>query len=83
VPIAAWFRGPFRPLVHELVLSDRARARGIFRPDAVGEMVAAHEAGRADHAQRLWSLMNLELWHRLFVDGEAAAVEPAPRAAAV
>jgi asparagine synthase (glutamine-hydrolysing) len=83
VPIGAWFRGPFRPLVHELVLSDRARTRGIFRPDAVGEMVAAHEAGRADHAQRLWSLMNLELWHRLYVDGEAAAVEPAPRAAAV
>jgi asparagine synthase (glutamine-hydrolysing) len=78
VPIGAWFRGPFRPLVHELVLSERTQTRGIFRPEAVGELVAAHEAGRADHAQQLWALVNLELWQRLFVDGEASAVEPFP-----
>jgi asparagine synthase (glutamine-hydrolysing) len=79
-PIGRWLRGAFRPLLHEFVLSDRALRRGILRPDAVGQMVAEHESGRADHARQLWVLLNLEIWQRLFVDAEAVAFQ-APRAA--
>jgi hypothetical protein len=24
--------------------------------------------GKVDHAQRIWSLINLELWHQMFID---------------
>jgi len=27
----------------------------------------------ANHSERLWSLVNLEMWFRRFVDGEVAA----------
>jgi asparagine synthase (glutamine-hydrolysing) len=81
-PLAKWFRGPLRALVHEYVLSDRALARGLLRADAVGHLVAAHESGRADHASRLWLLINLEIWQRLFLDGDIAGAE-APRTTAV
>jgi hypothetical protein len=27
-------------------------------------------SGRMDHNYRLWLLLNLELWHRLFVGGQ-------------
>ncbi|MBI4951907.1 MAG: asparagine synthase (glutamine-hydrolyzing) [Myxococcales bacterium] len=74
VPLARWMRGPFRPFVHELVLSPRARARGLFRDAALRALVAEHESGRRDHSARLWLLSGLELWHRLFVDGEAPAL---------
>jgi asparagine synthase (glutamine-hydrolysing) len=74
IPVGRWLRGPFRPLLHEYVLSDRALGRGILRPDAVGHMVADHESGRADHTRQLWTLINLELWQRLYVDGEAVAL---------
>lgn len=70
--VAEWLRGAGRPLLHEYVLDDRVLARGILRPDAVGPMVAEHESGRADHSSRLWSLINLEMWHRLYIDAEAA-----------
>jgi asparagine synthase (glutamine-hydrolysing) len=71
VPIGAWLRGEFRPLVDEYVLGPRALARGLFRADTLRGMARAHQSGEENHAQRLWSLINLEIWHRTFIDGEA------------
>ena len=72
VPVGSWFRGPWRGLVDDLVLGDRARARGLFDPTATRRLVGEHTAGR-DHAERLWALVNVELWHRIFLDGEPPA----------
>ena len=72
VPIGAWFRGPFKSIIDEYVLSDRALSRGIFAPDFVRQIVALHQAGE-DHAERLWSLLNFEIWQRQFFDGERSS----------
>lgn len=71
LPLAKWFRGELRPLATELLLDERARARGWFRPEAVGRLLAEHAAGRADHGHRLWALTMLELWQRAHVDAAA------------
>ncbi|MDX2045125.1 MAG: asparagine synthase (glutamine-hydrolyzing) [Acidobacteriota bacterium] len=78
VPVGAWLRGQFRPLLDEYVLGARAMERGIFEPDFVRNLVARHEAGE-NHAERLWMLMNFEIWQRRFLDGEDVS---APRAVA-
>jgi asparagine synthase (glutamine-hydrolysing) len=69
VPIGRWLRGPYRWLVDECVLGERAAARDLFEPAAVRRLVAAHMSGE-NHSERLWSLINLELWQRIFFDGE-------------
>jgi len=71
VPIGSWLRGPYRKIVDELVLSPRALERGLLDPAAIRGIVARHQAGE-DHSERLWSLVNLEIWHRVVVDGEPA-----------
>ena len=71
VPIGAWFRGQFRGIIDELVLSPRALERGRFDAASIRSLVARHAAGE-DHAERLWSLVNLEIWHRVVVEGEPA-----------
>lgn len=71
VPVGKWLRGPYRHLLDEYVLSDRARKRGMFAPEYVAELVARHSAGE-DHTERLWSLLNFEIWQRRFFDGEEA-----------
>ena len=71
VPVGAWFRGPYRHVVEEYVLGSRALSRGLFDPAAVRTLVARHDAGE-NHAERLWALVTLEMWQRLFLDGEAA-----------
>lgn len=82
VPFGRWARGSHRELVEGLVLGGRALERGLFDPAALRRLVAEHAAG-VDHAERLWSLVNLELWHRRFLDGETPAeAEHAPEARA-
>jgi asparagine synthase (glutamine-hydrolysing) len=69
VPVGAWFRGKFRTIVDEYVLGERARARNIFDAGFVGEIVRRHNAGE-NHDERLWALVNFEIWQRRFFDRE-------------
>ena len=69
VPVGAWLRGRFRHLLDEFVLSERALGRGIFNPAYVRELAARHVAGE-NQTERLWMLMNFEIWQRRFFDGE-------------
>ena len=72
VPVGSWFRGEWRHLLDEFVTSTRALSRGHFEPDAVRAIVSAHLAGD-NHTERLWSLLTLEIWQRIFLDGEDPA----------
>ncbi|HSK63615.1 MAG TPA: asparagine synthase (glutamine-hydrolyzing) [Pyrinomonadaceae bacterium] len=69
VPIGSWFRGQFKSVVDEYVLGERALSRGIFAPEFVRNIVSLHQAGE-DHSERLWSLVNFEMWLRRFFDRE-------------
>jgi asparagine synthase (glutamine-hydrolysing) len=73
VPIGRWFRGAFRWVIDEYVLSGRAEARGLFDPSYVRQLVGRHCRGEENHSERLWALVNLEMWQRTFLDGEATA----------
>jgi asparagine synthase (glutamine-hydrolysing) len=72
VPVGAWFRGPYRHILDEYVLSERALGRGLFDADFIRRLVAGHQSGEK-HAERLWSLVNFEMWLRRFIDGEEAS----------
>ncbi len=73
VPVGAWFRGRFRSVIDEYVLGERAAARGLFDEDFVRQLVGQHQSGARDHSERLWSLVNFEMWARQFLDGEEAS----------
>jgi len=86
VPFGIWTRGAGAGLLRDVLLDSRARQRGITDPAAVSTLIDAHANGTADGADALWSLLNLELWYRTFIDGEgvqtlAAASLPAAAAA--
>jgi asparagine synthase (glutamine-hydrolysing) len=69
-PIGAWFRGAYRSVIDDYALGARSRDRGVFDPVFVRNLVAEHQSGARDHSQRLWSLVNFEMWARQFIDGE-------------
>jgi asparagine synthase (glutamine-hydrolysing) len=73
VPLGRWFRQAFRPLLQDLVVGERAVARGLFRRECLERLVQEHVAGRANHTERLWTLVNFELWQRHFLEGEPLA----------
>ncbi len=70
VPVGAWLRGPWSHLVDEYVVGERALARGIFDDVEVRRLVAEHSRGDVNHAERLWALLTMEVWQRIFIDGE-------------
>jgi asparagine synthase (glutamine-hydrolysing) len=69
VPIGRWLRGAYSGIVDVFVLGDRVRARGMFDMAAIEMLVTQHRAGE-NHSERLWSLINLEIWQRMHIDGE-------------
>lgn len=68
LPVAEWFRARGRPLLHDVLLSKRAKERGYFRPEVLETAAKEHLEGRANHGAMLFSLLQLELWHRAWVD---------------
>jgi asparagine synthase (glutamine-hydrolysing) len=71
VPIRAWFRDDLAEWARDILLSPRCLQRGYFNGRALSALIQDHVTGRADHGERLWVLLNLEIWHRVFVDNEA------------
>jgi asparagine synthase (glutamine-hydrolysing) len=72
VPVGRWFRREFRWVVEEYILGARALSRGVFDSEYVRELVERHDRGE-EHSERLWSLVNFEIWQRRFIDGEMIA----------
>jgi hypothetical protein len=52
-------------------LEERSLKRGYFRPEAIELLFAEHRSNYRDHYDRIWRLLNLELWHRVCLEGES------------
>jgi len=76
VPFAGWTRGGWNGVARDVLLDRRSRERGLIDPPAVERLLTDHAAGRTDGGDRIWSLLNLELWHRTFIDQEGIQTLP-------
>jgi asparagine synthase (glutamine-hydrolysing) len=70
VPLHRWLRGPFWPVVEAFVLGPRATGRGLFTASLLRDLAHEYRAGVTEHGERLWLLLTLEIWQRIFLDGE-------------
>jgi asparagine synthase (glutamine-hydrolysing) len=68
VPIGHWFRGKLQPFLRETLLAEVALKRGLFKPEAVKQLVELHTRGERDYSHQLWTLLMLELWFQRFID---------------
>jgi asparagine synthase (glutamine-hydrolysing) len=78
-PVDHWFRGELKELAYDTLLSESARERGVFRADYVRLLLDEHCSATHDHHTRLWALLMLELWFRMWIDApaEASILRPA------
>jgi asparagine synthase (glutamine-hydrolysing) len=70
-PWSYWLNGAQLDAIEQLLLEPRSIARRLFRPDGLRQVFGEHRHKRRDHADRIWRLLNLELWQRVFIDGES------------
>jgi asparagine synthase (glutamine-hydrolysing) len=76
VPVGHWFRTSLRDYVRETLLSPEALRRGYFRESSLRRLIEEHQSGKRDHGHRLWALLTLEIWHRVFIDQEVSPCLP-------
>jgi asparagine synthase (glutamine-hydrolysing) len=69
VPYGVWMRRELRPLVEELLLSQKAIDRGYFNKSVI-ETLSSENLKEGRYPKEVFSLLVLELWHRAFIDGE-------------
>ena len=69
-PLPYVMRRQFEALFRAYLGEMRLVEAGYLRKPAIEQMLAAHTAGRSDHGNRLWLLLNAEIWYRLQIDGE-------------
>ncbi|MCV2365503.1 asparagine synthase (glutamine-hydrolyzing) [Paucibacter sp. DJ1R-11] len=72
-PMGAWLKKELAPLLRRLLAPEVVKARGLFVPAVVSGLIADHEANRMDGTDALLSLMNLEIWSRVYLDGRSPA----------
>jgi len=67
-PWSQWLAGPRLEVVENLLLEARSLDRKIINPAAVQRIFREHREGHRDHYDRIWRLLNLELWHRVCLE---------------
>ena len=67
-PMGAWLKRELAPLLRGLLAPEVVRHRGLFHSPVVDQLMADHETNRIDGTDALLSLMNLEIWSRLYLD---------------
>jgi asparagine synthase (glutamine-hydrolysing) len=72
VPYQAWLRGNLRQWIADILLDRKTHARGYFKKGAVEKLINANLNG-SDYGKEVFSLLVLELWHRVFLDRESVA----------
>jgi len=74
VPLAAWFRGPLRQRVRDVVLGEQLAGSGFFNIVTLRRLVDQHQSGARDHSAPLWTLLMFDAFLRTSgVMAEAAA----------
>lgn len=68
VPIDQWFKTDLKAFAYDTLLSDSARQRGLVKESYVRTMLDEHCSGARLHHTRLWALLMLELWFRMWID---------------
>ena len=57
IPMKNWLRGELRPLMQDVLSSERIKKEGLFNAPYIEKLKTEHLHGAANHAHQLWSLM--------------------------
>ncbi len=69
-PTPTWLGQELRSVVGHFLSREAVVRRGLFLPDALEQIQKDHYSARRDNTFKIWSLLMLELWFRMVVDGQ-------------
>ncbi len=81
IPVAAWIRGPLRPMFEDLFSAASLQRSGVLEPAASRALLDRHLSGAADLRKPLWTIASFLLWQRRWGAPSAASRRPPDEAA--
>jgi asparagine synthase (glutamine-hydrolysing) len=67
MPVNEWLIGSLKGYVQSTLTPARLARHGLFKADAVQQMLAAHYSGTANRGNQIWNLLMLQLWWEEYV----------------
>jgi asparagine synthase (glutamine-hydrolysing) len=74
LPLGYWFRGSLGELTADLFRNSYVADAGYLTRDGLLSVLKEHRELGINHSHRLWMLLNLEMWYRIFIANQWAAV---------
>ena len=74
-PWSGWLAGEQLQKLETLLLEPRSMQRNLFQRHAIRGLFAEHRTRTRDNSSRIWRLLNLELWFRVFVDRDSSLLK--------
>jgi asparagine synthase (glutamine-hydrolysing) len=71
LPVKNWLRVELRDYFIDTIRSSPI-VGDLFDVRYIERLVAEHDGYRANHSHTLWALLNLAVWHRLFIERSRA-----------
>lgn len=72
-PIASWLRTDLQQFTRNLFDQSRFVELGYFEKAYVHQLLEEHTAGKMDHNFRIWILINMEFWYRMYFEEMSVA----------
>ena len=69
-PLGIWFRTDLKDFLRRLFDQSRFVELGLFEKSYIDNLLEEHISGKVDHNYRIWVLLNLEFWYRMYFEGE-------------
>jgi asparagine synthase (glutamine-hydrolysing) len=72
VPIKRWFATDYHEFARKIILGNDSFCGGCLNRDLITKYFNLHRDGKYNYSDQIWTLLNLELWHTMFIKGVAA-----------
>jgi asparagine synthase (glutamine-hydrolysing) len=82
VPINEWMMSRLGSFVEDRLLNSSLRRRELFDYEFIKRLLREHSTGKVNYSFFIWNLLNLSLWHDMWIDGQSAPQPDAVHAVA-
>jgi len=66
-PVAYWFKNELYQFIRDFLMESKLLETGLFTRDRVLGLIQDHRANKVDNHVRIWMLLNLEIWYRIYI----------------
>jgi asparagine synthase (glutamine-hydrolysing) len=69
-PIGQWFKTDLRKFLKTFLAEEQIKTSGLLSPVGVQVVINDHLSGKKDYSLQIWSIIALEAWYRIYIEGQ-------------